>query len=99
MNQSMILRQEQRMPKRQIQYMTEPELQEFMRNLAMAIEFVAENENVEKINFTLVVWNDPKIGQYIANVSRENMTEALRELANRLETQTDLPRSGDHGKA
>ncbi len=76
-----------------LENMTEPELHAFMRLCAKAVEGAAKVSYVERPLFALILFNDPKIGQYICNCSRETTIEALRETADRLERNQDIPRS------
>lgn len=81
---------------KKLEHLTEPELSAYMRALATAIEWVAEHEGIEKPHFALVLWNDPKVGQYIGNSKRADIITAMREMADRMEQRMDRPRSGDH---
>ncbi len=72
--------------------MTEPELRDLMTSLAQQIEMIGRQRLDKKPLFALVVFNDPKVGQYICNCERETMIEALRETAERLEKRQDVPR-------
>jgi hypothetical protein len=42
--------------------------------------------------FVLVLFNDPKVAQYVSNCTRESMIEAMRETADRLERNLDVKR-------
>ena len=75
------------MPK-QLQHMTEPELRKLMTDCGNAVRDVLGRRS----QFCLVVFDDPKIAQYIATCTRESMSEAMRETANRLERRQDVPR-------
>ncbi len=72
--------------------MTEPELQNLMRCLAIGIDIVTQELGVEKAHFALLLFNDPKVAQYVCNCKREDMVAALREAAYRLENREDVPR-------
>ncbi len=72
--------------------MTEPELRDVMNCLATMVVRTAEHIGVEKPQFVLVLFNDPALGQYVANCERESMIEAMRECAARLEHGEDIPR-------
>lgn len=69
----------------QLENMTEVELKLLMDATCRAIEATFARLKVEKPRFALVVFNDPKIGQYASNCTRASMIEALRETAERLE--------------
>lgn len=78
--------------RKRIEDMTEPELARLMKDMAKAVEKAAADLGVEKPHFALVVFNDPKVGQYVANCERASIIEALRETAARLERKEDVPR-------
>lgn len=75
-----------------LENMTEPELRGFCNTLAGGIEFMAGDCGVERPLFVLLLFNDPKIAQYVANTSRDNIVRALRETADRLERKEDVTR-------
>jgi hypothetical protein len=77
---------------KQLKNMTEPELRDLLNAIAKKIEAVASNHGVEKPLFALVLFNDPKVGQYICNCNRSDTIKALRETANRLELRQDVSR-------
>ena len=83
---------------KKMEHMTEPELHKLMRLCAKAVEGAAKVSYVEQPLFALILFNDPKIGQYICNCERKEMIQALREMADRLEKNMDIPRSstGDY---
>lgn len=72
--------------------MTEPELANLMTTTAKAIEANFATQGVEKPRFCLVVFNDPKIAQYIGNCQRADMIASMRETADRLERKQDVTR-------
>jgi enoyl-CoA hydratase/carnithine racemase len=78
---------------KQLEFMTEAELHEFCTGCAAALELVADMQGVERPYFALVLFNDPKVGQYISNCTRETMIQALRETAERLEKNQDVGRT------
>jgi hypothetical protein len=75
------------MPK-QLHDMTEPEMRTYFNLLARATETALPDGAL----FVLLVFDDPGIAQYVSNCSRENMVQALRETADRLEAREDIPR-------
>jgi hypothetical protein len=75
-----------------LQDMTEPELREFMNELATLIMRHGENVLKERMNFVLICFNDPALGQYVASARREDVILALREAADRLERHEDVER-------
>ena len=62
--------------------------EEILRAIAEGIK-----EILPGMGFALVVFkfDDPSIGNYISNAEREGMIEALRETADRLEANQDIP--------
>lgn len=81
-----------RLTVKKLEDMTEPELKRLMNAMAGAVERAARSLNVEYPHFALVVFNDPRIAQYISNCTRDTMIEAMRETADRLERRQDVPR-------
>jgi hypothetical protein len=77
---------------KRLEDMTEPELRQFCSACANSIELTAELLEVEKPLFVLVLFNDPKIAQYISNCERATTIEAMRETAERLEKRQDVTR-------
>ncbi len=79
---------------KRLEDMTEPELSGLMKSLAKKVEEVCLSRGVGRPMFTLLLFNDPKVGQYVSNCDRASMVEALRETADRLERKQDVPRDG-----
>lgn len=77
---------------KRLENMTEPELRDLLNAMGRKLEAVASNHGVEKPLFALVLFNDPKVGQYICNCNRSDTIKALRETADRLESRQDVPR-------
>lgn len=77
---------------KRLEDMTEPELRELCSFCAEAIEQTAEFLKVEKPLFALVLFNDPKVAQYIGNCERSAIIEAMRVTADRLEQREDVTR-------
>jgi hypothetical protein len=75
-----------------LQDMTEPELRRTMNALARAVVDTAADMGVEKPQFVLLLFNDPKICQYVANCERASVIEAMRETAHCLSHNEDIPR-------
>jgi hypothetical protein len=74
--------------------MTEPELRTYFSQLAAAIQQVLP-EGPSKSGsalFVLLVFDDPKLAQYVSNAERAGIIESMRECADRLEKGEDLPR-------
>lgn len=68
--------------------MTEQQLSDVMIRSAKSVKSVLG----EKSMFVLICFDDPKVGQYISTCERSTTIEALRETANRLERNQDIPR-------
>jgi len=79
------------MPQRLVD-MDEQELAFFMRELARAVVSEAEDRDVEPPRFVLLVFNDPKVAQYVANCERSDIITALRDTADRLQQKQDVTR-------
>jgi hypothetical protein len=79
------------MPKR-LEDMTEPELSKLLRAFADAVKSTGVRLLGEKPQFVLLLFNDPKIAQYVASIEREGAIEALRETADRLERRESVER-------
>lgn len=73
-----------------IKDMTEPELRDLMN--IIAIQIVNATVGVEKPKFALLLFNDPALAQYVCNCNRQDVIKAMRECADRLERNEDLPR-------
>jgi hypothetical protein len=70
----------------------EVELQSLLSKCGDAIMKIFFDDGMEKPLFALLVFNDPRVGQYICNCQRSDVILALREAANRLERKEDVPR-------
>jgi len=78
---------------KRLEDMTEPELRELMSEMGRAIQMTAALCRLaEPPLFVLLLFNDPKVSQYIANCQRSDCIKALREAADRLERKEDVPR-------
>jgi hypothetical protein len=75
--------------------MTEGELGAMLRDCAKAINSRMSNhcDPHPKPMFALLVFNDPAVAQYISSCRREDVIKAMRECADRLEQNQDIPRS------
>jgi hypothetical protein len=79
---------------KRLEDMTEPELAAVMRFLAEVLVEAAAAAKIETPRFCLLLFNDPRVAQYVGNCERATMIEALREAADRLERHEDLAREG-----
>lgn len=77
---------------KRLEFMTEPELAAVMQSLADMVVLACTELGVEKPLFSLLLWNDPKVAQYIGNCDRATIVAALRETADRLERRQTLER-------
>ena len=67
-------------------------LEDIMRLLGDAIHYTLK-DNFGPKGFALIVFNfhEPGISNYISNARREDMIKSLRETADRLEKNQDIP--------
>lgn len=77
---------------KQLRDMTEPELKTLMNKLGALVEKVCDLHDVEKPMFAMLLFNDPKVTQYICNCDRGDVIKAMRETADRLERNDILER-------
>ena len=77
---------------KRLEDMTEPELRELCNTAGYAVEQACAVLGVEKPLFTLLLFNDPALAQYVSNCERQSMIEALRETADRLGRREDVTR-------
>ena len=69
-----------------IEFMTEPEIEEFMSKCGRSVLSSANELKVENPLFVLLVFNDPKLVQYISNCDNEKtIVETLRIIASMIE--------------
>lgn len=75
-----------RVQRKPMDEMTEPELQAMMTNAGRAVEHaLGAYIPGERPLFALLVWNDPRVAQYMSTAERDGVIQALREAADRLE--------------
>ena len=73
--------------------MTEPQLTRLMNVCATVVrEAIHQETGNSKPMFVILVFDDPKVAQYVSTCNRSTIVEALREAANRLEKREDLSR-------
>lgn len=69
----------------------------FMQSMARVIDAALQEELGRKVGFALLLFDfdaaEGTAGNYISNVERGSMIKALRESANRLEQNQDIPRT------
>ena len=68
--------------------MTEPQLRDLMNGLAKNVA----DQTPDGTLFFLVLFDDPGLCQYVSNARREDIVKAMRETADRLEGNQDVPR-------
>lgn len=78
---------------RLLEDMNEMELSALMNEIGAAITTVGHYHGVGRLLFTLIVFNDPKVGQYLCNVDRKGAITAMRETADRLENKDTVERT------
>lgn len=66
--------------------------EDLMRLLGQAIDYTMR-DNIGPKGYALIVFDfhDPGLSNYISNAKREDMIKALRETADRLEKNQDVP--------
>lgn len=74
--------------------MTEPELREACSRIARATEaeLPPGPSSRGKALFVLVIFDDPKVAQYVSNANRQDIIKSMRETADRLERREDVTR-------
>jgi hypothetical protein len=72
---------------KRFEQLTEAELRNFLKVCGMSVDTAAKHFDVETPRFVLMLFNDPKLAQYISNSSREETIVAMRETADRLEKE------------
>ena len=80
---------------KRLEDMTEPELSDLLEACAKAVDEVLKAKVIpltHRHQFVLVVFDDPKIAQYVSSCERESMIEAMSETADRLSKKQNLPR-------
>jgi hypothetical protein len=76
--------------KKPLEDMTEPELRDLMNRVARAVDSTLKEATGQRSMFVCVVFNDPKMAQYVSNCQRSDIIKAMRETADRLERKEDL---------
>jgi len=71
--------------------MTEPQLRELMNTLARGMTSILRHVDGPP-KFSILVFNDPTLVQYVSSCRREDMIRALREAADRLERKEEVSR-------
>jgi hypothetical protein len=77
---------------KRLEDLDEQELKELCNAMAANVERAARVQGVERPHFALVIFNDPKVAQYVSNCQRTDMIVAMRATADRLERREDVTR-------
>lgn len=77
---------------KRLEDLTEPELRDLMNQVGFAVESVCMVRGIGKPLFSVLIFNDPAVAQYVANCRREDIIKAIRETADRLEARQDVTR-------
>ncbi|QDU03116.1 hypothetical protein V6x_28280 [Gimesia chilikensis] len=77
------------MAEKLLTYMTEPELKAHLNN---QLQFIRECQTEDTIGSMLVIFGKDGICQYGATIDPETAPQALRELADRIESRTTVKR-------
>ncbi len=77
---------------RELRNFTEPEMRVLMNDIAHAVVAASERHGLGGAQFALVLFNDPKVAQYVSSCERATMITAMRETAKRLERRQDVTR-------
>jgi hypothetical protein len=78
---------------KRLEDMTEPELRHLLDAIGKRIEQVATSRGVDRPHFALLLFNDPRVAQYVCNCERADVIKAMRECADRLEGRQDVVRA------
>ena len=78
------------MAEKEVRDMTEPEIRDMMRAVAVAVD-ERLREATGKVGmpgpkFVVIVFDDPKVAQFISSCNREDVVRAMIETAARLST-------------
>lgn len=68
--------------------LTEPELRQFMDGLGDVVQCSLPAGTL----FALLIFDHPRVVQYVGNANRADMIRAMREAASRLEAREDITR-------
>ena len=75
------------------------ETEQFMANLAGALHDLVREDFGDHVGFALLIFDfeDPGLGNYVSNARRDDMIQALRMTADRLERNEDIPPAKGEG--
>ena len=77
-------------PDKRMEHMTEPELS---THLTRQLRFIKASQSEDTIGSMLIIFQEDGITQYGSTVHPENVPQALRELADRLEARDTVERN------
>ena len=80
------------MNRKHLEDMSEPEIRQMMTAIAQMVETIASVFLIDRPLFALLLFNDPKISQYVGNCQRDQIVTAFREAAARLANREDFSR-------
>ena len=76
--------------------MSEPEIGALLKSIGAQIDGTLRatypTDHQPRPMWTLLVWDDPGLAQYISSCDRSTAVQALRECADRLEAKEDVRR-------
>jgi hypothetical protein len=79
---------------KKIEDMTEPELRDYLYTLGNSLEEILPPgpSKKGKLLFTVLLFDESCIAQYLSNANRQDMIKVLRETADRLDAKEDITR-------
>ena len=80
------------LPMRRLEELSHDELAQVMQLLASSFERFVKVLGIERMGFAILMWNHPRVVQYVSNCKRSEIVPALRELADKLERREDVER-------
>lgn len=77
----------------QIEFKNIQDTERFMAGLVNAMDATLKETFDQEVGFALILFDfyKPGIGNYVSNAEREGMIKTLRETADRLENNEDIP--------
>ena len=77
----------------QFEFKNLQDVERFMAGLANAMDATLRETFDQYVGFALILFDfyKPGIGNYVSNASREDMIKTLRETAERIENNEDIP--------
>jgi len=76
-----------------LEFLDEVELGNLMTGIARTIQFqLPDRQDGQRSAFALLVFDDPKVAQYISSCHRDDVIVAMRACADRIERKEDVRR-------